>query len=142
MSSAVVKFEDLLRALEFVSAGHPMEHEAYLCRETGVIHYHSEMGDDEEAVPEDIEDAEKYVALPHKNDLDLGRRLALRFVDDRLPEVADDVRDIFRRKGAYARFKNLLEHRGVLQQWYEFEEKSMQQALRQWCEDNEIEVHG
>ena len=82
------------------------------------------------------------IAIPHKNDLDLGKRLALRFADDLLPGSLDDVYDIFRHKGAYGRFKSLLENRGMLQQWYEFEEKSRKEALRQWCEESGIEIHG
>lgn len=142
MARVTLKFDDLLDAFEFVSAGQPMEHEAYLCVGTGVIHYHSELGDDEEPLPDDIEDSEKYIAIPHKNDLDLGKRLALRFADEFLPDVVDEVYDIFRRRGAYGRFKNLLERRGVLQQWYEYEEKSRKEALRQWCKDSGIELHG
>lgn len=140
--ATLVKFEDLLDAFEFVSAGQPMEHEAYLCIETGVIFYHSEFGDNEEPVPDDIDDAEKYLALPHKNDLDLGKRLALRFAEEYLVDVVDDVHQLFRHKGAYGRFKNLVERRGVLQQWYDFEDRSRREKLRQWCEDNEIEVQG
>lgn len=140
--ATLVKFEDLLDAFEFVSAGQPMEHEAYLCIETGVIFYHSEFGDNEEPVPDDIDDAEKYLALPHKNDLDLGKRLALRFAEEYLVDVVDDVHQLFRHKGAYGRFKNLVERRGVLQQWYDFEDRSRKEKLRQWCEDNEIEVQG
>lgn len=30
----------------------------------------------------------------------------------------------------------------MLSQWYEYEEKSQKEALRRWCEDNEIELHG
>lgn len=142
MIQAAVKFGDLLDAFEFVSAGQPMEHEAYLCVATGVIHYHSELGDDEEPLPDDIGDAEKYIAIPHKNDLDLGKRLVLRFADEVMPDALADVDEIFRRRGAYARFKNLLEHRGMLQQWYEYEEKSRKEALRQWCHDQGIEIHG
>jgi hypothetical protein len=142
MTRVAVKFDDLLDAFEFVSAGQPIEHEAYLCVPTGVIHYHSEFGDNEEPLPDDIEDSEKYLAIPHKNDLDLGKRLALRFADELLSDVVDDVYDIFRRRGAFGRFKSLLERRGMLQQWYEYEEKSRKDALRRWCEDSGIEVHG
>ncbi len=142
MTRVAVKFDALLDAFEFVSAGQLMEHEAYLCVGTGVIHYHSEFGDDEEPLPDDIEDSEKYIAIPHKNDLDLGKRLALRFADEFLPEVVEEVYDIFRHRGAYGRFKNLLEGRAMLQQWYEYEEKSRKEALREWCEDSGIEIHG
>jgi hypothetical protein len=137
-----VKFDDLFEAFEFVSAGQPMENEAYLCLETGSVFYHSELGGDEEPLPDDIEDSEKYVAVPHKNDLDLGSRLALRFAERSLLDDVDSVHEMFRRRGAYRQFKALLEQRGMLQQWYEFEEKSQKEALRQWCEDTGIEIHG
>jgi plasmid stabilization system protein ParE len=136
------KFDELLYAFEFVSAGQPMEHEAYLCVTTGVIHYRSELGDDEEPLPDDIDDAEKYIAIPHRSDLGLGKRLVLDFAGEVLPDALADVEQIFRHKGAYARFKNLLEYRGMLQQWYDYEEKKKQDALRQWCHDRGIEIHG
>jgi hypothetical protein len=41
---AGTKFDELLQAFEFVSSGQPMEHEAYLCVTTGVIHYHTDNG--------------------------------------------------------------------------------------------------
>lgn len=142
MKHVAVKFDDLLDAFDIVSSGQPMENEAYLCIETGAIYYRSDFGDDEEdPLPDDIEDGQKYIAIPHKNDLDLGKRLALRFADEFLPDVVDDVYDIFRGRGAYSRFKSLLEHRGKLQQWHEYEENSQKKALRQWCEESGIEVH-
>jgi hypothetical protein len=142
MASALVKFDDLLDAFEFVSGAQPMEHEAYLCIETAVIYYCSELGDSEELIPDDIDDVDKYVAIPHKNDLDLGTRLAIRFADEHLADAGDDVQELFRHKGAYRRFRNLIERRGVLQQWYDFEDKSKKEALHRWCEDNGIKTQG
>lgn len=118
----------------------PFEAEAYLCVETGAIHYHSEVAEFDEELPEDIGDSEKYIAIPHKNDLDLGKRTVLGFAEAELPEDLDDVYEFFRRKGAYARFKELLENRGKLQQWYDYEESRQKAALRQWCEENAIEI--
>lgn len=142
MTRVAVEFNQLLDAFEFVSSAAPMEHEAYLCRETGVIHYHSDFVDlEEDPLPDDIDDSEKYIAIPHQNDLGLGKRLALRFADEFLPDAVDDVYDVFRRRGAYGRFKGLLERHGKLQQWFEYEEKSRQEALRQWCEESGIEIH-
>lgn len=139
---SVVKFQDLLLAFDFVSSGAPMEHEAYLCKETGVIHWHSEYGDvEEEELPGDI-DSDKYVEIPHKNDLDLGKRLVLKFAAEFLPDEYDKVGEIFSRRGAYVRFKELLERNGKLQQWYDYEEKAQNEALRAWCEDNGIEIDG
>ena len=142
MTHATAKFDELLDAFDFVSAGQPTENEAYLCVASGAIHYHSEFGDNEEPLPEDIEEPGRYIAIPHKKDLGLGKRLVFKFAGEVLPDALDDVEKIFRRKGAYGRWKNLLERRDMLQQWYDYEEKGCEQALRQWCRDNDIEIHG
>jgi hypothetical protein len=42
MKNAKVKFAGIMEGFEFVSSTPPMEHEAYLCRETGEVHFHSE----------------------------------------------------------------------------------------------------
>jgi len=60
----------------------------------------------------DLETFDRCIAVPHKNDLDLGRSLALRFVDQQLPDRSAAVRAIFQQRGAYARFKDLLTAEG------------------------------
>jgi len=143
MTQASVKFADIQDAFDFVSFGDEfMEHGACLCMETGKIYWHSEFGDDEEPLPEDIDDDEKYIAIPHKNDFNLGRDLVLRFTAEQLPESFDKVREIFSRRGAYARFKDLLEYQDMLQQWYDYEQQASENALREWCNDNAIRIDG
>ncbi len=58
--------------------------QAYLDKETGKIYWHSDFGDNFEELPEDIDDA-KYIEIPHKNELELGKRLVLDFVYENLP---------------------------------------------------------
>jgi hypothetical protein len=79
-------------------------------------------------LPDDIDDAEKYLPVPDKRELDL----------DFLPEDFDYVRDMFSRRGAYGQFKALLAHRKAVDRWYEFEAKATEQTLRDWCEINSI----
>ena len=55
---------------------------------------------------DDLETSDRYIAIPHKNDLDLGRNLALRLVEQQLPAYYGRVVGHFRRKGAYTRFKH------------------------------------
>lgn len=138
--SKVVSFEKVLEAFEFVSFGRPVEFEAFLCRATGEIYYHSEIGENPEPLPEDIGDTRKYVAIPHKNELDLGERLATRFAGEFMADDLGRVRGIFGRRGAYARFKNLLETRGMLERWYQYEADAQRQALKEWCEVEGIET--
>ena len=60
-------------------------------------------------------------------------------LDDELPDDMQAPRlGLFHRRGAYAGFKSLLARRGVLEQWYDFEEKATVRALREWCELNSI----
>jgi hypothetical protein len=132
-------FAELQDAFEFVSFGAPRENEAYLDRQSGKIYCHSEYGDFDEELPDDIDDA-KYIAIPDKRELDLGKPLVLDFVSQFLPEDYDEVRRIFSRKGAYGRYKALLERRGALDRWYDFSNKAEEAALREWCAENGIEL--
>jgi hypothetical protein len=64
----------------------------------------------------------------------------LAFVAAELPDDYDTVAGFFRRRGAYGRFKDLLDARGKLQRWYEFENQATEDALRDWCADNGIQL--
>jgi hypothetical protein len=135
-----VSFEELSDAFQFVSIGQNEEHQAYVCKASGKIYVHSDIVPDLDELPEDIEDEEKYLRIPDQRELDLGKSLVMDFAREFLPDDFDKVRDIFRKRGAYGRFKALVVERGVLQQWYDYQAKAEEQALRAWCEDNEIEV--
>ena len=91
-------------------------------------------------MPDEIDDSEKYVQIPDKRELDLGKSLVLDFTRQFLPDDYNEVRQIFSRKGAYARVKDLFDRRGALDQWYDFEAKAEERALRTWCDLNSIEV--
>ncbi|WP_439687811.1 DUF4265 domain-containing protein [Cupriavidus oxalaticus] len=136
-----VKQEDLCESVDFVSFGEPLEHNAaaYVSLDTGKIYWTSEFIDAAE-LPEDLETSDRYLAVPDKKQLDLGRNLVLRFVDQELPACYEQVEGFFWRKGAYARFKDLLEREGKLERWYAFEAESLKSALRQWCAENELEM--
>ncbi|MGO9236875.1 MAG: hypothetical protein ACLP4V_23410 [Methylocella sp.] len=135
-----VSLKDIQEAFEFVSAGGSDEHQAFLCKQSGKVYCHSELCDDLDILPDDIDDSEKFIQIPDKRELDLGKPLALDFAREFLPGDFDEVRQFFSRRGAYARFKELLNRRGALDQWYDFEAKAEERALRMWCELNSIEL--
>jgi len=136
-----VTFSDLELAVDFVSSGAAGENQAVLDRRSGRIYLRSDLlGDmEEEEFPDDIDD-EKYIAIPHKNELDLGRSLVFDFVRQFLPNDYDEVRNDFSRKGAYSRFKTLLARRGAVDRWHDFSDEAEKAALREWCAENEIEL--
>jgi hypothetical protein len=137
----MIKFGDIQDAFFFVSSAAYGMNSALLRKDTGQILYRSEMGDIDEIGDEDF-DWDTYIEIPHKNDLDLGQRLVFEFIETHLPDEYHRVQQIFRRRGAYGRFKDFLESKGLLESWYTFESQREEQALRQWCEENEIELSG
>ncbi|MDX2434018.1 MAG: UPF0158 family protein [Desulfobacterales bacterium] len=137
-----IKFSDIEDAFFFVSMGEMYMNSAILCIKTGQVLYISDFGDSDE-LPEDIDDdLDKYIEIPHKNELNLGKPLVLEFSAMHLPDNLEKVNSFFHKKGAYSKFKNLLEAKGLLDKWYAFEKEEQNKALREWCKDNDINIEG
>lgn len=136
-----VNYDDLSAAFDFVSFAAPFEHSAFVSLDTGAIYWVSETNPiDEEDLPDDLRTSDRYLAIPHKNDLDLGNNLALQFAGEQLAHRYASVEACFRHRGAYARFKELLAAEGCLDKWYAFEAEHIERALRNWCAANGIHL--
>jgi hypothetical protein len=138
-----VSFQEILTAFEFAGVTSPGEHLAILCRRTGKIYLQfefSDFGAMNDELPDDVEDDEKYLKIPNKRELGLGKPLALEFAREFLRGDFDEARDIFSKRKAYSKFRALPIRRNALEQWHEFESKAAEQALREWCKANSIEV--
>ena len=137
-----IKFSDIEDAFFFVSMGEMYMNSAILRIKTGQVLYISDFGDSDE-LPEDIDDdPDKYIEIPHKNELNLGKPLVLEFSAMHLPDNLEKVNSFFHKKSAYSKFKNLLEAKGLLDKWYAFEKEEQNKALREWCKDNDINIEG
>jgi hypothetical protein len=128
-----IDFDDLDAAMEWASVGPGLETKAFICRSTGRIFLQGPDGPEDDDFPENVEDDTKYLPVPHKNRLDLGRPLVLRFIDERAPRFGDEVRDMFRRSGAYSRFTALLQRTRLLEAWHAYEAEASRRALEQWA---------
>lgn len=134
------KLSDIIDAIEFISADPDLDSEAFLSLDSGEIFIRSPYCDEELAnCPDDVDDSTEYLPLPHKHDLDLGVRLVNEFVAEYRPSATDDVYAMFRKPGAYSRFKDWAEREGLLDEWYRFEEDSKTAAVREWCSENDVE---
>jgi len=140
--TVTIKLEDLVYAFDWTSTGGGFGNTAYISLKTGETFHTSESGDVFDDIPEDIGDPALYLPVPDKAALDLGRELVLRFAEAELPKDYQAIRDIFRSRGAYARFKDLLDRRDKLEAWYAFETQATEQALRAWAEENGVGVVG
>ncbi len=133
-----IKYSDIEYAYQYTSAAADGINSAYINRKTGQIHVYSEEFDNFEELPDDVDDEDKYILMPHKNDFDLGRDLVFEFFQQKLPDELDTIYSIFRRRGAYSKFKNFLDNRGQLDRWHEFQNDAEENALKTWCNENKI----
>ncbi len=135
-----IDFDKLLDGFEFANFDASPDSSAYVDMQTGHIYWVAAEMEEFEAIPDDIETSDRYLMLPDKRDLELGRNLAFAFAEQALPGEYENVVDCFRKKGAYGRFKDLLDKHDALVQWHEFEAKQTEIALREWCRQNAIQL--
>jgi hypothetical protein len=134
-------FENIQNAFEFVSSAPVEENHAILYLNTGEILHKSAMLDEEE-FPEDVEEADDVVWIPHRDDLTLGKELVFDFVDLYLPREKKPVKAFFRfgRANALSKFLAYMERLGKLDEWRAFEKEETRNALLDWCDENEVDV--
>ena len=133
----VFNIEDIMIAYDFVSTGVSGDARVVLDKKTGKLHYESVAAGEE--IEEDL-DWEDCVEVPDKYDLDLGNQLVFDFVRQHMPDEYDRVSGYFRSKGAFRRFKDLLESQDLLEVWYGYEDQRVEESLRRWCEANGVEL--
>lgn len=131
----VFDFYTIDLAFEFANCG-DRSNNAYLDRQTGKSLFFSPYADFEEE-PEDL-DSDRYVAVPNIRDFGFGSQLAFEFAKEVEPKLLEDVRDAFRGRGGFSRFKDLLHRNNLLESWYQYEAEHERNFILQWCADNNI----
>ena len=137
----MIKFSDIQDAFFFVSSASYGLHTAILAKDTGQMYWRSEEGDLDEIGDKDLP-SDSCIEIPHRNELGLGQELVFEFVAEHLPDEFGQIQQMFGRRGAYAAFKDLLDSKGLLQRWYDFEHEREERAMRQWCDENELQLSG
>ena len=134
-----VDLGDLESALDYVSNGWLLNARAYVSLDTGEVFCVSD-DDVDTQYPDDLETSDRYLGVPDKHDLELGPRLAVRFAAREFPGNDREVEDIFRQRGAYSKFKGLFRSAGLLDKWYAYEKEQVAARLREWRENNGVEL--
>ena len=122
-------------AMAFISCD-LFDNEAYIDTQSGAIYCFGEGV--EEPLPDDIYENKKYLAIPTKQDLALGKPLVLRFTALEMPDQIDNVYAMFRKRGAYAKYKYLLNTLELTEKWYAFEKSATEEAIKDWIEAQSI----
>ena len=126
-----IAYEKIEEAYEFVSAAPLHAHRALLDTATGEVLLWSESNALDEFP--DVVDEARYLELPTRSELHLGKTLVLSFVESHIPEALAEVLEMFANRGPYPRFKKFLDRHDLLDQWYGFEGRETEKALRKWC---------
>ena len=137
-----VAFSELLYAFEFISSDPVFGNSARVNRETGAVHWHSDWDLELYGLPKDIEDDQKYLELPDPRDLDLGKPLVMRFAADGWTITTTRSPTSFPARAPIAASRISLSGSAPSISWYAYESEAREKALREWCEDNGIEVEG
>ena len=120
-----------------VSAGQG-DTDCYIDPATGAIYCIDCFGDSLDELPEDF-DPDACLAIPDQYAFDLGRQLVFDFVRAHQLDY-QHVQDMFRRKGAYSRYKDWLPAIGRLDDWRAYEAQRTREALAQWCAENGLNL--
>jgi hypothetical protein len=71
-----VNFEELLKAYHFVTTEATYENDAFVSLPSGKIYWRTDpLGEENQDLPDDIDDNEKYIKVPSNRKLNLGRWL-------------------------------------------------------------------
>jgi hypothetical protein len=111
--------------------------EVYLDRHTGNTLFFLPLGDSDD-VPDDLDDTSRYVAIPDTRPLGLGSQLAIDFASEIAPELLDQVRYAFHKRGGFRRFKDLLYQSDLLDAWHKYAGEKEHSVIVKWCADNDI----
>lgn len=130
--------DDLHFAVEFVTGGQVHGAAAYVDRQTGTILW---AGDGmEEPLPDDVDDEERYLPVPTKKELDLGRNDALAFTEQHAPQLLERAEYIFSTAGAFDRFKHLMREHDLLDAWYAYQGQRPWEELEAWAELHDLHL--
>ncbi len=132
-----ITITDIEAAVDFVSMQPYGTNEAWVSVDTGEIFLLSGYGDSDE-LPDDFEQSNRYLPIPHKNDLDLGNQLVRDFINSEAPSLSRQVDEIFQHKGAYSRFKSVLVSNDLLDRLHEFENERTANVVREWCKVHQL----
>lgn len=87
-----------------------------------------------------LDDADDYLALPDRYEIDEYRMME-RFAEGVAdPEVQIELDDALQGRGAFRRFKDTVRRLGVAEEWYVYRARGYEDVARAWCEAHDIMI--
>ena len=96
-------------------------------------------GLDNEGLEDEIEEnPERYLRLPTKFEIH-EYHIMEEFIWTLKGERADKLGCAIQGRGAFRRFKDMVDRMGILQQWYDFQAEYYRKLATQWCQEQGLE---
>ena len=96
-------------------------------------------GLDNEGLEDEIEEnLERYLRLPTKFEI-REYHIMEEFIWTLKGERADKLDCAIRGRGAFRRFKDLVDRMGISQQWYDFQAEYYRKLAIEWCQEHGLE---
>ncbi|WP_298444354.1 UPF0158 family protein [uncultured Ferrimonas sp.] len=111
--------------------------EGYLCVENGAIYFDNEANG---ALPDDVDDWERYLEIPSYDDLDLGIGLRYRFIEHHGQEWAAELTELLQGAGSLQQFDQQLQAHALGPAWQHYQQTQSVRALQEWAAELELKL--
>jgi hypothetical protein len=134
----MLKLQEVVNALDEVSD----DTQVFYCKKTEEFMFVNEYSGE----VYDIEDMDEY--LDDNDGMELPSRWEIDEYD-MMAEFTDSLEDggkramlseTLRGRGAFRRFKDMVIHLGLIQDWYDYRDQAYRRIALEWCNDHGIEV--
>lgn len=97
-------------------------------------------GLDNEGLEDEIENnPDRYLRLPTKFEIHEYHIMEEFIWSLNNDSLASKLENAIRGKGAFRRFKDLVNYMGIEKQWYPYQTNAYKKIAKKWCEDNKVE---
>lgn len=131
----MIKLSIVNDALEDVN----MERSCYFNKKTNEILWHWSYNEENSTYKEEDEKNENIIMMFDfftKNDYDIMQD----FIDEvKETKVKEELYSVTRGKGAFSRFRYVLEKNNIIDDWYKYRANKYKKIAKEWCFDNNIE---
>ncbi len=86
-----------------------------------------------------LENQDDYLPLPEKYDFNEYRIIEKFISNVAVPKQSEILSQAIHGKGAFRRFKEMLEKLELVDQWYKFREQKLREFVELWCKENKID---
>ncbi len=86
-----------------------------------------------------LENQDDYLPLPEKYDFNEYRIIEKFISSVPVRKQAEMLSQAIHGKGAFRRFKDMLERLGLIDQWFKFREQKLREFVEFWCTENKID---